>query len=252
MFHSLSQLKVKVFILIGFLMIGSIGVVFVEPFLRDLPYRLGYVTLSADYSRLQNLLQTKQWQAADLETMQIMLQLAHRERQGFLSGRDLERLPCADLKMIDQLWVQHSNNRFGFSIQRRIFESIRNVSKPLSSAPKKQNSVAEDNPVNILTEAPIGQEHSAIPPEVYLLYKFSKRVGWENRTGICTVPGMGISLYPHPENCKGSMQVDNNTSAGQLPSWGVFMPQPYSNFRDFSTPPLVKRQEQCNSIEATG
>ena len=34
------------------------------------------------------------------------------------------RFPCKDLKTIDKLWIKHSNGHFGFSVQKRIWESL--------------------------------------------------------------------------------------------------------------------------------
>ncbi|MEH2424372.1 MAG: GUN4 domain-containing protein [Nostoc sp.] len=36
----------------------------------------------------------------------------------------VENFPCTDLRTIDQLWVKYSNGRFGFSVQKRIWESV--------------------------------------------------------------------------------------------------------------------------------
>lgn len=52
-----------------------------------------------------------------------MLKVANRESQGFLDIKDIEKFPCSDLHTIDQLWVQYSDGRFGFSVQKRIYEA---------------------------------------------------------------------------------------------------------------------------------
>ncbi|WP_425335064.1 GUN4 domain-containing protein [Nostoc punctiforme] len=36
----------------------------------------------------------------------------------------MDNFPCTDLRTIDQLWVKYSNGRFGFSVQKRIWESV--------------------------------------------------------------------------------------------------------------------------------
>ena len=36
----------------------------------------------------------------------------------------VQHLPCEVLRTINQLWLQHSNGHFGFSVQKRIWESI--------------------------------------------------------------------------------------------------------------------------------
>lgn len=53
-----------------------------------------------------------------------MLKAAGREEEDWLSSDSIESFPCTDLRTIDQLWVKYSNGRFGFSVQKRIWESV--------------------------------------------------------------------------------------------------------------------------------
>jgi eukaryotic-like serine/threonine-protein kinase len=82
-----------------------------------------------DYSKLQNLLASKKWQEADRETAILMLRGAKREEKGWLNRETLEEFPYEDLQAIDQLWVKYSNGHFGFSVQQRIYEYVRENSK---------------------------------------------------------------------------------------------------------------------------
>jgi hypothetical protein len=77
-----------------------------------------------DYTHLQDLLLHHQWQLADKETGTLMLKIACRVSAGWLTEEDFTAFPCPDLNTIDYLWVKYSQARFGFSIQRRIWESI--------------------------------------------------------------------------------------------------------------------------------
>ena len=77
-----------------------------------------------DYTRLRDLLKTGKWKEADKETMTVMLKAAGREEEGWLNRDSIEKFPCTDLRTIDQLWVKYSNGRFGFSVQKRIWESV--------------------------------------------------------------------------------------------------------------------------------
>ncbi|MBW4646730.1 MAG: GUN4 domain-containing protein [Goleter apudmare HA4340-LM2] len=77
-----------------------------------------------DYTHLQDLLAAGQWRAADRETLTLMLKVAARTKQGWLDIESINKFPNTDLATIDQLWVKYSNGRFGFSIQKRIWESI--------------------------------------------------------------------------------------------------------------------------------
>jgi hypothetical protein len=51
-----------------------------------------------------------------------MLEAANRESDGWLDANSLKQFPCKDLRTIDQLWVSASNGRFGFSVQKPIWE----------------------------------------------------------------------------------------------------------------------------------
>ena len=53
-----------------------------------------------------------------------MLEVAGRRSERWLRAEDINRFPCEDLRTIDQLWVKYSNGRFGFSVQKRIYESL--------------------------------------------------------------------------------------------------------------------------------
>jgi len=77
-----------------------------------------------DYSNLQNLLAAHNWRDGDVETQAVMLQIVGREKKGSLKVENIETFPCQDLRTIDQLWVRHSNGRFGFSVQKRLWESL--------------------------------------------------------------------------------------------------------------------------------
>ncbi|MEG4631682.1 serine/threonine-protein kinase [Microcoleus sp. AR_TQ3_B6] len=77
-----------------------------------------------DYINLRNLLAAKKWKEADEETARVMCKVANREEEGWLDRESIEKLPCEDLLTIDQLWVHYTNGHFGFSVQKRIYESL--------------------------------------------------------------------------------------------------------------------------------
>lgn len=75
-----------------------------------------------DYAPLQKMLQTGQWKKADQETLRVMCAAMGRQKEGWLRVEDIERFPCADLRTIDQLWVKYSNGKWGFSVQKQIWQ----------------------------------------------------------------------------------------------------------------------------------
>ena len=77
-----------------------------------------------DYTKLRNLLATGEWKEADLETAQVMLEAASRQEAGWLREEDIDNFPCEDLRAINQLWLHYSDRKFGFSVQKEIYESL--------------------------------------------------------------------------------------------------------------------------------
>jgi GUN4-like/NACHT domain len=76
----------------------------------------------ARYAKLEALLNAGEWREADRETDLVMIQTVGKEVGQAFSQQDLERFPCEDLLMINQLWVEASNGHFGFSVQKKIWE----------------------------------------------------------------------------------------------------------------------------------
>ncbi|BAY24133.1 GUN4 domain-containing protein [Calothrix sp. NIES-2100] len=86
--------------------------------------------VGVDYSHLQNLLASENWQDADKETATIMLQVCDRAQAGFLDPSNIEQFPCADLSTIETLWQKYSNGRFGFVVQTHIWQNVGGTSNP--------------------------------------------------------------------------------------------------------------------------
>ncbi|NEP58042.1 MAG: protein kinase [Symploca sp. SIO2G7] len=75
-----------------------------------------------DYGKLRGLLVAEKWQEADQETAALMLKAAGRK--GWLRVADIEKFPRQELQMLDKLWREHSCDRFGISVQKRIWQSL--------------------------------------------------------------------------------------------------------------------------------
>ena len=80
--------------------------------------------VNVDYTKLRDLLAAGKWQDADVETAMVMLQAAGKSEGIWLQKEDLEKISCEDFRTLDQLWTKYSNGRFGFSAQKRIWESV--------------------------------------------------------------------------------------------------------------------------------
>lgn len=83
-----------------------------------------FSAVGVDYAQLRDLLAAGQWQKADEQTGALMLKIGRRVRAGWLREEDIKEFPCEDLLSIDRLWVKYSNDRFGFSVQSHIWESV--------------------------------------------------------------------------------------------------------------------------------
>lgn len=77
-----------------------------------------------DYTQLQKLLNAGQWKEADRETLNVMLKVAGRVSEGWMNFESIENFPCTDLRTIDHLWVKSSKRRFGFSVQKKIWQEV--------------------------------------------------------------------------------------------------------------------------------
>jgi hypothetical protein len=77
-----------------------------------------------DFSQLENLLATNNWKQADHETFKKIVEVAGRKYQGWLRQSDIEQLRYKELQTIDRLWLHYSNNQFGFSVQKQIYQQV--------------------------------------------------------------------------------------------------------------------------------
>ncbi|WP_233258583.1 serine/threonine-protein kinase [[Phormidium] sp. ETS-05] len=77
-----------------------------------------------DYSKLRELLASGMWEEADKETADLMLAVSGKEKEGKLTLEDVRKFPCRDLRTIDQLWLEYSDSRFGFSVQNQIWRQV--------------------------------------------------------------------------------------------------------------------------------
>ena len=77
-----------------------------------------------DYTRLRDLLAAGEWKEADMETGKVMLQAAGRESEGYVDADSINNFPCEDLRTINQLWLHYSDGKFGFSVQKDIYQNL--------------------------------------------------------------------------------------------------------------------------------
>ena len=103
-----------------------IGIDFPQPCCREEEENPDIISESTgvDYSLLWELLTAKKWQEANRETERAMLQAVNREYQGYFRSEDTDSFSCEDLRIIDQLWLEASDGKFGFSVQKEIYHDL--------------------------------------------------------------------------------------------------------------------------------
>ncbi len=79
-----------------------------------------------DYQPLQQLLAQQDFQGADVLTIQKLCELAGEAavKRKWLYFTEVDNFPNTDLYTLDRLWWIHSEGKFGFSVQRKIWLSV--------------------------------------------------------------------------------------------------------------------------------
>ncbi|UJB72117.1 GUN4 domain-containing protein [Acaryochloris sp. 'Moss Beach'] len=80
------------------------------------------ITTDPKYEKLEKLLQNQKWKEADQETYRLMITIVGRTEEDWLREEDLKTFPCEDLQTLDRLLVKYSKGKWGFSVQKRIWE----------------------------------------------------------------------------------------------------------------------------------
>jgi serine/threonine protein kinase len=112
-----------------------------------------------DYTFLEYLLSQKQWEYADEETAKRLRDAAGINRN--LHFSDIEKLPCEDLGIINNLWMKYSDGRFSFSDQKQIYLET-------------GNKLGQYNQIE--------------------WYRFGEEIGWKTKDGWLTTDNLNFSL----------------------------------------------------------
>jgi hypothetical protein len=75
------------------------------------------------YEKLKNSLASGDWFEADLETIKILLEVTGKD-QDSLTPESIQNLPINALKVIDRLWSNYSQGRFGFKVQLHLYREV--------------------------------------------------------------------------------------------------------------------------------
>ncbi|MEM6714901.1 MAG: GUN4 domain-containing protein [Cyanobacteria bacterium P01_C01_bin.147] len=133
-----------------------------------------------DYRRLQETLMAGDWQAANLETIAILMRLSsnYDYLYPYIESDDIAAIACADLQMLDTLWSRYSEGRYGFSAQQTIWRSLPDTEGKLRAEQLGQQ---------------LGWQHSA-PPEA----DFISNALWRSDTELRYVADAPVGQFPWP------------------------------------------------------
>jgi hypothetical protein len=95
-----------------------------EQRIKKLEDRLTLVTDIDRYQKLQEFLEAKQFKAADLETKNLILAITGHRDMDDVTPVDIKQISCDSLRVIDRLWLNNSEQRFGYSVQLGIYLSL--------------------------------------------------------------------------------------------------------------------------------
>jgi serine/threonine protein kinase len=78
-----------------------------------------------NFDQLRNQLKAQDWESADQTTHLILLRAAGSQsfKDGTFHPDELNRISCAEIVLIDQLWTQATDGKQGLTAQKKIYES---------------------------------------------------------------------------------------------------------------------------------
>nr|XP_018673518.1 PREDICTED: tetrapyrrole-binding protein, chloroplastic [Musa acuminata subsp. malaccensis] len=88
------------------------------------PSTAGAAAAATPFDVLASHLSSSDFRQADEETRRLLIALAGEaaQKRGYVFFSEVQFIPAADLQEIDQLWRRHSGGRFGYGVQRRLWE----------------------------------------------------------------------------------------------------------------------------------
>ena len=81
-----------------------------------------------NYTQLRNLLREEKWSEADLQTYELVEKIVRTAKQTnkhvFIELKTIAEFACPDIRTIDSLWKKYTGNKFGFSSQQEVWQSV--------------------------------------------------------------------------------------------------------------------------------
>ncbi|MEM9216098.1 MAG: GUN4 domain-containing protein [Cyanobacteria bacterium P01_F01_bin.150] len=116
-----------------------------------------------DFKPLIHFLENEQWRDADSETYQLLLLLAERTEENWLRVKDVDKLPTESLKKMDRIWNSHSGGKFGFTVQKNIW----------NTANKEKYQIVKGRPFDEFQQL-VGWAKGSYTPMEYSEFTFSQ------------------------------------------------------------------------------
>ncbi len=89
-------------------------------------FHLGFRQPFLNFGKVEQLLKSGDWKQADRETSALLNRATQANRSLYSQDpawSQAKRLSCADLQALNQLWLTYSKGRFGFSVQKQIYQA---------------------------------------------------------------------------------------------------------------------------------
>ncbi|MGF1542350.1 MAG: GUN4 domain-containing protein [Pleurocapsa sp.] len=95
---------------------------------RPQPITLISQATGIDYTSLRDLLKAKKWEEADRQTYQLIDRIIktakNKNQRMFIELKTIAEFSCNDIRTIDALWKKYSDNKFGFSPQQQVWQTV--------------------------------------------------------------------------------------------------------------------------------
>jgi len=76
------------------------------------------------FAELNHLMKANNWKDAAQKNDELMVYIAGKEKEPSQLQYNLRNLSCPAFRTIDKLWVEHSDRKFGFSVQKDILDDF--------------------------------------------------------------------------------------------------------------------------------
>lgn len=131
---------------------------------------------------IENLLIQGEWQKADIETEKLILYFCKSGKETWLQEDNIDFIPLELLAHIDMLWTKYSKGHFGFTVQEKIFNRVRDE---VRSNPRDTIRRLISNIMNGSSDSMSSREVLMVP------YFYSVAVGWTEGHPMDSLGGYG-------------------------------------------------------------